>query len=125
MGAHPPQPQVCRASGLQNRRSFTAFAIQALGPLITSCWHVDPAQRPTMSACCEQLLTLFQAMGRGAPNLAEVGHPEVLVPVPRAAEQQQPDQRGPDTPAECSSSDRTPAPVLVPDAEAIAAREPV
>lgn len=99
--------------------------LAALGPLITSCWHVDPAQRPTMSACCEQLLTLFQAMGRGAPNPAEVGHPEVLVPVPRAAEQQQPDQRGPDTPAECSSSDRTPAPVLVPDAEAIAAREPV
>jgi len=75
-----------------------------------------------MSACCEQLLTLFQAMEGRPPNPAEVGHPEVLVPVPRAAEQQQPDQRRPDTPAECTSSDRTPAPVLVPDA--IAAGEP-
>lgn len=104
--------------------------LAALGPLITSCWHVDPAQRPTMSACCEQLLTLFQAMEGQPPNPAEVGHLEVLAPSSQSSssqssssQQQQPDQRGPDSPAECTSSDRTPAPVLVPDV--IAAGEPV
>ena len=37
--------------------------LAALGPLVTSCWHADPAQRPTISACCEQLLALFQGAG--------------------------------------------------------------
>ena len=32
-----------------------------LGPLITSSWHVEPAQRPTMAACTEELLRLSQS----------------------------------------------------------------
>ena len=32
--------------------------LQALGPLIASCWHRDPAQRPVMSVCTERLRQL-------------------------------------------------------------------
>ena len=34
--------------------------LKHLGPLITSSWHVDPAQRPSMAACSEELLRLVQ-----------------------------------------------------------------
>jgi len=32
--------------------------LSALGPLIAACWHVDPAQRPTMATCAERLRAL-------------------------------------------------------------------
>ena len=46
--------------------------LAALGPLVTSCWHADPAQRPTISACCEQLLALFQGAGSRSASPALV-----------------------------------------------------
>ena len=35
--------------------------LEALGPLTASCWHQDKAQRPTMSACAEELRLLHQS----------------------------------------------------------------
>ena len=36
-------------------------SLKAFGPLITSCWCRDPAQRPTMSACADELFELVAA----------------------------------------------------------------
>ena len=55
--------------------------LAALGPLVTSCWHEDPAQRPTISACCEQLLVFFQGAGSRPASPAGAECPKVLAPV--------------------------------------------
>ena len=40
-----------------------------IGPLITSCWHGDPADRPTMKACAEELNQLVSSpSGSSAPT---------------------------------------------------------
>ena len=64
--------------------------LKPLGPLITSSWHVDPAQRPTMATCTEELLRLVRPAG-GEPSRAgssgqPLGHadapPEQTGPTP-------------------------------------------
>ena len=48
-----------------------------LGPLITSSWHVEPAQRPTMAACTEELLRLSQTQSpEASPVEGQLGAAE-------------------------------------------------
>ena len=52
--------------------------LEALGPLIASCWHQDKAQRPATSACAEELRRLNQSAGTSAGVEGRADEPSSL-----------------------------------------------